>query len=429
MNDVPLPSPTAGQPWLAASIVAGLFLLAAMPLVLTNYNSGQVYYDNQNLFHLKAVKTFSEQLPHPDLTDYASATTPLYHLILASIDRWVSDDMRVSRTVNALFAVGFLATLAAAIARENSVRTTVALCLPLVGSWYIFGPALWLEPGNAGWWGVTVVLIIAMRPAAGFASNLIGVVVLLLLALTRQNHLWAASLLWLAAWLDSSGDAVSMRIRRTAAMVLATLPSFMAVAWFVMVWHGTVPPTFQKAHTGGNAAIPATILSIFGIMGMFFLPLILPTLRQKWKGSTGLFLIGGGIGLIVGILPHTSFSREHGRLSGLWNIVARLPTFADRSPLIIALSLLGGALAAVWFVCLPKRERWIFLTALVAFTVASTPNFFAYHRYYEPFALILLALMTNRIVAGEQNGVRRWAIWGPVALAMLLATVTIQNMR
>lgn len=429
MTDLPLHNSNAHKPWLAAAIVAGLFLLAAMPFVLADYNSGQVYFNNQNLFHLKAVKVFSSQMPHPDLTDYASATTPLYHLVLAAIDRYISDDMRLLRTANVLMAAGLLATLAWAIARENCTRTAIVLCLPLVTSWYIFGPAVWLDPGNAGLWGVTALLIIAMRPIADVGTCITSGIVLLLLVLTRQSHLWIACVLWLAAWLGNSPDGRPDRIRRTAFMVLATMPAFLAVGYFVWIWHGSVPPSFQDAHTGGNSAIPTMILAIFGICGMFFLPLVLPSLRTHWRGSLGIIIAGGVIGVILGILPHTSLSPEHGRLSGLWHIVGRFPVIAERSPLMIALTTLGGVLAAVWFVCLPKRERWIYLAALAAFTAASTPNFYAYHRYFEPFVLIMLGLMTGRILASSAQPPPRWAFLGPVALALLLSAVTIQNMR
>jgi hypothetical protein len=420
---------TVRKPWLAATIVAGLFLLAAMPFVLANYNSGQVYFDNQNLFHLKVVKVFSEQIPRPDLSDYASATTPLYHLVLAVIDRYVSDDVRVLRTVNVLMAAGLLATLAWAIGRENCVRTAIALCLPLVTSWYIFGPAVWLDPGNAGLWGVTALLIIAMRPIGDIGDLIVSGIVLLMLVMTRQSHLWIACVLWLAAWLGGSADALPDRIRSTGWMILVTIPAFLAVGYFFWLWRGSVPPSFQEAHTGGNPAIPAMILAIFGICGMFFLPLILPMLREQSRGSVVIIIAGGVIGWIIGIVPHTSFSREHGRLSGLWNIISHFPVIADRSPIMILMATVGGILAAAWFVCLPRRERWIYLAVLAAFTLASTPNFYAYHRYYEPFALIMLGLTTSRILSTSAQTPPRRALWGPVALAVMLSAATIQNMR
>ncbi|HLX38053.1 MAG TPA: hypothetical protein VKR29_09640, partial [Candidatus Binataceae bacterium] len=36
-------------------------------------------------YHLPAIRQFAAQLPHPDLSAYSSATTPLYHLMMAGL--------------------------------------------------------------------------------------------------------------------------------------------------------------------------------------------------------------------------------------------------------------------------------------------------------------------------------------------------------
>src|SRR5947209_1613275 len=93
-----------------ATVLVALFLAAALPLILTDHERGRAA-DDQNMWHLPAIRQFARQLPHPDLHDYLSATTPLYHLLIAAADRWISPDLRVLRLFGALFTAGLLAPL------------------------------------------------------------------------------------------------------------------------------------------------------------------------------------------------------------------------------------------------------------------------------------------------------------------------------
>jgi hypothetical protein len=120
----------------------------------------------------------------------------------------------------------------------------------------------------------------------------------------------------------------------------------------------------------------------------------------------------------------------------LWNVARRLPTFADRSPLVIGLACLGGAILAAWAVVLPRRDRWLFLAAWAGFTVAQAANREAWQRYYEPFVLILFALAAARLIAVDSSPTTtpretsfRWANLGPLLLIGLLAAIAVAALR
>jgi hypothetical protein len=141
-------------------------------------------------------------------------------------------------------------------------------------------------------------------------------------------------------------------------------------------------------------------------------------------------MAGATAGLLMAAIPRTDYSRDAGRWGGLWNIVAHVPTFFGRSPLIVALAAVGGGILALWLFVLPTRSRWIFATALLAFTAAHSASGQAWQRYDEPLLLMVFPLMfveLNRRSAKPMTGARAYA--GPVLLAAMLAGVTAYTLR
>jgi hypothetical protein len=455
MTDSPhLPPADAGvsrrcRALIAALAVVGLYVAFAVPLIFFTPPGGRAAADEAD-YHRPAILRFAQDWPHCDLRSYTSATTPGYHLLLAAVARYVSADLFVLRLAGALFTVGLLATAAAALARRVGAGPAVVLCLPLVCSSYVFKSGVWILPENAAWWGLLGVLLLALRPKVDAFTYVAGGVLLAALVLVRQMHIWSAAVLWLAAWLGTETDGedshtglavpLAGRVRRATLMVAATLPAFLIVGYFVRLWGGMVPAIYRlhsQARTGsvymdgGNPAVPAMILSLTALAGVFFLlPFAWSRARSAMRADRRipwLVVASALLGAVLGIVPKTSYDAAAGRWSGLWNAVPRLPVVADRSVLIAALSSLGGAVVVIWFFALGRRDRWIFLATFGTFTVAQSASSMAWQRYYEPFLLILFALMAARVdVEGRRA---RGALLGPAALAVLLAAITVLTLR
>jgi len=439
-------------PGLAAAVIVGAFLLAALPLILTGYDYGRGAMD-QNRYHLEVIGRFAEQWPAFDLRDYESATTPGYHIALATVGRLLGTDVLVLRLAGAVFTLGLLGTIAWYAARRVGAAAAVAICAPLVTSLYVFGSGVWLLPDNAAWWGVLAILLLALRPRLDGSFFAAGGLLLLVLVTVRQAHLWAAAVLWAAAWLGPGAEASPLRPldpwrrgRRAALAAAATAPAFLAVAWFYRLWGGLVPPLFQATGdqdnplavptTGWNPATPALLLALCGVLGAFFAGFLLPTMRRLAgdRRATWVVALHAAAGLAISLAPHSTFDKAAGRWSGLWNIVEAFDrrglSFADRSPVIVGLGTLGAAWLGLWFVALRSRDRWLLLAAWIAFAAAQTASAFAWQRYLEPFVLMMLAISVV-LVAGRpadtsaEASPPRWAAAGPVALALLLAAVTV----
>src|SRR5665213_1503260 len=413
---------------LTAGVLIALFFAAAAPLIHSGYSKGRAAYD-QRAFYGATVLQFLAQWPRPGLGDYPAATTPGYYLAIAAAAQVAGTGLRTLQFLGSLFTAGLLITLAVALCRRANALMALALCLPVLCSPYVFPGGVWMLPDGAGWWGVLCVMLVALKPRVDARTYISGGLALLALVMVRQTHLWTAAPLCAAAWLGSGENAgapfrvAAPRGRRLALMACAIIPSILAIAWFVRLWHGMVPPNQASPVAGGNWAAPAMALATAGMLGVFYAPIVLPRLRGlRWMSPA---LAGTAAGAIIGAIPITTYSMRAGRFSGIWNIVRHMPYIANRSPPLIALAAFGGLAVALWLLVLPLRQRWIWAVAVAAFLVAQIPAHYAFQRYYEPFVLIAAAVSLSRLPGKTP----RWPLAGPIVLAVLLAGVTWMSLR
>ncbi len=426
-------------PWHALATPAILAAIA-LPIILSGNMNGRGAGD-QFKYHAKVIQTFTEQLPRPNLSDYFSATTPGYHLILAAVARLGlnSDEPAhvALRLVSLLFSLALVSLFAWAVGRRTDPFTAVCLSLPLCLSLYVVNSAAWLLPDNLGWLGVLLILLIALRDRHIWPSFALAGLSLLLLVLVRQIHLWTAAVLWVSAWLASALprdhqptflpplDRPQRRFLGAVPMLVATIPAFLALLCFYRLWgNHLTPPAFADYHTRAvNPAAPAFVLALLGLAGAFYLPLLWPIIRDSLRQSPPTLVIAATIGLLIAAIPETSFSHEHGRWSGLWNLVEKVPAPLERSPLIIALAVAGAVIVVAWASAIPTRRRWVYLASLVSFAVAAGANIQLWQRYVEPFILILTAMMAADVI-GKRERVPPLFRLGPLVLTLALASIT-----
>lgn len=404
--------------WPAGVVLGLLILLPAWVLILSGDVNGRGAYDQLN-YHEPAIVRFAQQWPRVEVGNYLSATTPGYHVALATVAQVIGTDRMGLQLVGSLFSGALLGLLGCALARRVGVRRAIALGLPLVGSMYVFFPAVWLLPDNAGWLGVVAVLLLALSGRVDARFYLLTGATMLLLVLTRQIHVWAAGVAIAAAWLGPSntesadaarwdlaglfGGGVGESFKRAALVVVAMAPAVGALAWFMSVWGGLTPPQFHGAHQGANPAAGAFILAMFGLLGVFFVPLAWSGLARSLASNRAQVIGGAAIGLVAACAVPTSYSVEAGRYSGLWNLTRQIPVVGERSLLIVGLATVGGGLV-MWFLgSLGRRERWVFGAAIAGYIAAMTASHEVWHRYVEPHVLIVLALMAASVVARDER--------------------------
>lgn len=462
------------NPAIAAAILACLsaaILWSAIGLGVYNERANA----DQNIYHLRVIEQFSREFPHPNLSDYYSATGPGFHLALALVHRFISQDLTVLRVVGSLFTIVLLGLLGGAavpavwrttdephaVAPSVTCRVAVPsrdgwldavlLCLPMLTSLYVFVSGVWLLPDNLAWLAVLVAMLAAFdggRYGNGNAWFVIATVSLAAAVFVRQINLWPLGVIVVGIVLEDDQDEslappLIMNWWKFAALAALTgVPALIILAWFHQLWHGMTPPAFQTVHgplppehstwqhEGPNYAVPTMVSAVLAATGAFFLGFLLPAIRKilaKHPRQLAVVLIGMLIGIVLAVVVPTDFNQENGRYSGLWNISAHFPAVAHRSLFMVAMSALGGAVVALFFLALDRRDRWIWLATWACFAAAQSANAKAWHKYYEPFCLMMLALATSRVIA-RHGAPAWWAYVGPVLLAALLGGVTLMNL-
>ena len=409
----------------AATFLSLLFLAGVISVIFSVNTHNRAAFD-QDTYHLPAIQTFARQWPNFDFTDYSAATTPGYHVAMAAVDRFITWDVRTLRLCGALFGVGLLATLTVGVACRAGAARGFLLSLPLACSIYVFSAAAWTLPENAGWWGVAALLLVALRPRVDTWTFQLSALLLFLLVLVRQSDLWVAAPLCVAAFIGNELGHAEPGWRkwgRVLIMLLMTAPAVCAVARFMFIWGGMTPSSQSSLVGGMNAAGPAVALGVTGSLGIFFLPLFVH--RLKAPAFVRMAAVGALFGLCIGIVPVSTYDIGAGRFSGVWNAVPHLPTFWNRSPVIVGLSTLGGAVIAVWLAALPARARWIWTSVIFAFGAAQVVTHGAFQRYDEPMVLIAAALSG----ADVSDRAPRWAWGGAVLLAGILGGITWISLR
>lgn len=480
--------------WLARAttlspIVLGLlFVIVAGVVIVRGVIPSRAAYD-QKYYHEPAIREFARNLPSVDVWDYLSATTPGYHLTLGAISRLTGDSVALLQALSACFTLVLLLALARAVARRMGDRfrdpvrpphtdvlvfLSTVVCLPLITSMYVFQSGVYLLPDNAGWVCVLGVLLLSLRPRWTTRTAIFAGLVMIVLVLMRQIHVWSAAMVLTAAWLSVSPDGVvagttrvaapslraqlfsSLRPRVRAAIIAAgaMLPAMVLLLLFVRYWEGLVPPRFreqlQGPTLGGALASPAIalVLATIGGFSAFFVawwivPLV-RLVRTRPLLAAGILLVT----LVALLAPNTTYDIEAGRRTGLWNLTPHFPVVGGRtSVLILGLGLVGAcAITGLLSGQRQWRDRWIVGAGLIALTLALSMSAQLWQRYIEAFILMLIALLaagTRRDEAsagssvgssgGEESvlgSLHRSLLWlGPLALAASTAMVTINDLN
>jgi hypothetical protein len=410
--------------WVFAALLALPFLIGIAVLQGLTVEIDTFHGSDARVYQLPTILQLSERL---DLSGYPSAQTPLFHLVMAGWGKLVGFELWKLRLLSVAISYGMALALLHLLRRATSLGAwpAFALTLVLTLSPYVFGASFTLLTDNLALLFALLGLerIERFRSDGSLAAFALACLAIAGAVLTRQSFLWLALV---AGWfLLRSRAPLARRAAGAALLGLALVP----LAALVVEWRGLVPPGADPASCGlctdrpgvGRDALSLrtvgfTLAVLGGYAALIFGPSLLRH-RQLWRtlpgravrsaaGAVGSrrgqslalqIALAAGVGVVLLLLSPLAFQPivpgQAGDAGYLWKL-------SDRAPLMLGSSLLFWVLVPLGCVAvlvLVRRAGPESLPAvyLAAFLVSALPVRLVYQKYFDPFALLALALLAR----------------------------------
>lgn len=403
-----------------------LILNAIMiPFFWFDFNGGRAYAD-QVKFHYPTIKHFESTF---NFDNYPSATTPGYHLILATVGRYISDHVMLLRIVNSLFTTALFLMIGSMLEGKFSFLHLVLLIMPAMTSIYMIPSGLWLVPDNLAWLTVLLgLLAVSQSGKNGFSNK--DSLVFATSVLIRQNNVWLAGP-HLYKSLTLSCERGTVKVSEFVMRSLTVVPSFLFLGYFFYRWNGPVPPMMANKHMDLNPAAPCFFFALFFVYSLFYFPLLTHLIIKRFHGrrvhlkNITLFL---ATCFLLSLIPRTDFNIVEGRSSGLWNVVKHFPSIHHRSLLIMIAAPLGAVSCWIWIYFVEGAMKSSLITSIICFAVMQISSHYAFERYYAGFIFILLFIFIKFIPGINSRESTRAGFVGVLLFALLNSFVLYRGL-
>jgi hypothetical protein len=403
---------------LAVPFLIGIAVLQGLTVEIDTFHG-----TDARVYQLPTILQLSERL---DLSDYPSAQTPLFHLVMAGWGEVVGFELWKLRLLNVAISYGAALALLRLLRRATPLDELPAFALTLAFalSPYVFGASFTLLTDNLA---ILFALLALERIHAYARGGSLGAFALACLAiaaavLTRQSFLWLVPVAAFFLVLPP------LRPGRVAAGGALLALSIVPLAALVIEWNGLVPPSADPAScglctdrpgVGRDALTLRTVGFTAALLGMYAAVVLGPSLWRRLQllrtplaraAGAALDLAGmrprvpvpllagaavAGVALVlVSPLEYTPPSPGvQGDAGYLWRVSDELPTVLGSS-LAFWLLVPAGAVAAALLV---RRAGWTSLPSvyLGAFLLGTLPVNLVYQKYFDPFMLLAVALFAR----------------------------------
>jgi hypothetical protein len=404
------------------------------------------------VYQVPTIELFRERL---DFSDYPSAQTPLFHLVMAGWGKLVGFELWKLRLLNVAISYGAALALLRLLRRATPLGQlpAFALTLAFVLSPYFFGASFTLLTDNLA---ILFALLALERIHSFSRSGSMSAFALACLcigaaALTRQSFLWLAPVA--VFFVLRRSDSLREALAGLGLLALALVP----LGLLVLEWNGLVPPSADPASCGlctdrpgfGRDALTLRTAGFtVALLGLYAALVLGPSagrLARRAAGSptgraaaalvTGrsrrridlgrmlaLAAAAGVVLLLVSPLEYVPIlPGQPGDAGWLWKVSDRLPTLLGSSLVFWLLVPVGAVAGAV----LVWRAGWASLSSVVlaAFLLAALPVALVYQKYFDPFMLLAVALFARPMDfrgAGDYAGIAIVCV-GSVAYALSFA--------
>lgn len=373
------------------------YLLLTVPFVIVLLYTGglaggldTVFSVDEPKYHYPTILNFAKRLPFPDIRDYGSATTPLFHILLAALSKIVGTDIQHLRLANffiTYFSVLFLFSL---LCRQYKLKPQVSLLFTFIFalSPYYFREAFVILTDNLPVLWLLFFFNFYFRYKAEHKQSLLllSLLFVMLLCLTRQTYLFVCLAIAMDTMLIKEPLQTKMKI--LSLVFVAATPT---LALF-FIWKGLTPPSFREFHTRESLINAKAVLYGFCVLGFYtlFIPGtgVFKSLLQKRK-----IMIAVVILLSWSVLFFSPLIKNPKDFGYLWYMASPLPRIAGTSLLFWGLLPLG----VITVLCIWHKEGLnLFILFLVCLFLSEVPNKLIFQRYYDSSVILILILFSAK---------------------------------
>jgi hypothetical protein len=412
---------------LAIPFLAGIVVLQGLTVEIDTFHGSDA-----RVYQVPTILQLSERL---DLSDYPSAQTPLFHLVMAGWGELVGFELWKLRLLNVVISYGMALALLRLLRRATPLGGLPAFALTsaFVLSPYVFGASFTLLTDNLAILFALVALERIHTYAHEDSLGAFGVACLAIAAavLTRQSLLWlvpVAAFFLIRPTRRVGRTRPPLRVGRVAAGGALLSLALVPLAALVIEWNGLVPPSADPASCGlctdrpGVGPDELTLRTLgfsVALLGMYAALVLgrsfwrrLRRLRTPVGRAASVALAAAGkrprmpVGLLAGaaavgvallLVSPLEYMPARPGVQGdagyLWRLADEVPTVLGSSLafwLLVPLGALAGALLA-------RRAGWTSLPSvyLGAFLLGTLPVNLVYQKYFDPFMLLAVALFAR----------------------------------
>lgn len=387
-----------------AVIVYSKGLTGALPVAhYLTYDEGK--------FHYPTIVQFAKEFPFFNLYDYNSATTPLYHVFMALLQKVFNGDLLLLRWVNVIISFVAVATLYSILVNRLSVQRNLSLLLSFIflSAPYFFGASFVMQPGNAA----VLLLLLTINSYLKFKNDYQfrhfawATFFMMLCLLCRQTYLYLCMAIGLDLFLHFKNK--TQLFKYWLMMLLALLP----LAALIVSWKGLTPPSFSSAHTESGFINIKTLEFALVILGLYFVFLLPQSFYQPLAAKKMLLFLTITVASVLLLLLVPLHGKDNEISGNIPRLAARLPLLQNTSVLYFLL-MPAGAIALYLIVL--KKKLHFFVLLLLCFFICNLPSKIIFQRYFDT-AILLVLIFAN----APCNVQSKWNVLMKYALLIIFA--------
>jgi len=298
--------------------LAVLFYSDWLRMAIPTFHDG-----DEQIYHFPIIKSFSEQLPFPDISDYNSATGPLYHIVLAAGVRLLGLEIHSLRLLNMLFSIiGCIVFYKILRLRSDNHLLSALVSIVFSLSPYFFGSSFRLLTDNFAimlyFASVYFLLKFSEKPNYGYWFSFC--IFAMLCTVTRQVYV---HIFLIGLFVSVFNPSINTKAKLV--MTIGTFLSAIPLMMLIVLWEGFTPPTFQDKYATSIVFLPRSAGFAVAVVGVYYLLLHMPNLSEVWRNYRLLIPC-----IIIAILwlPFSPLAPQANRADDgyLWKLSEATPT-------------------------------------------------------------------------------------------------------